>query len=126
MKRKLLDCLAVIVVGATFGATTPAMAFRGGFGGAHGGFGGAHVGIMHGGGAHFVGGMVAGRPVFAPMAHRFGGGHFAFNHHFRRARNVVVFGAPFAVYGGAYAYGDWCWRQVSTSYGWRWVDICPY
>ncbi|TPW00410.1 MAG: hypothetical protein USCAAHI_00136 [Beijerinckiaceae bacterium] len=126
-------------LGAAIFVASPAVAFRGGggFGGMHGG--GMHMGGVPGGGMHFSGdgfpgGMVTGRSVFVPGGGRFVGAPFAgqrfvgnrFNnfafrrnafffrhHHFR---NFAVVGAPF-FYDYA-AYGNGCWRQVWTSYGW--------
>jgi hypothetical protein len=142
MERKLLGRVAVAALSATLGLATPAEAFRGGMGGMGGGFhgGGFHggmVGGFHGGmvggrgmmapaGRPFIGGfhggMVGGRGIVGPVGHRFGPAHFAFRHngHFRRAVFVGV-GAPY-FYGGYY--GDSCWQQVWTSWGWRWVNYC--
>jgi hypothetical protein len=154
MKRKLLVSLAALTLGAAFGFVTPVMAFRGGggFGGMHGGgFGGMHGGGgfagMHGGGGFagvrsggmflgnrgfhggFQGSMAVRGAAFAPAVHRFGGAPVGFRHNLafrhvgfrnRHFRNVAFFGAPF-FYGG---YSDGCWRQVWTSYGWQWANLC--
>jgi hypothetical protein len=45
---------------------------------------------------------------------------FAFRHH--RFRNAAFFGAPF-LYDFA-AYGNGCWSQVWTPYGWQWTNVC--
>jgi hypothetical protein len=138
MKSKLVGCLAAAVLGAAIALPVPAMAFRGGggFGGMHGGFGG---GGMHfgggGGGGGFRGGMVTGRSVFVPGGNRFIGTPFAGNRFnnfafrrnaffFRRNRfrNFAFVGAPF--FAGYAAYGDYCWQQTWTPYGWQWVNAC--
>jgi hypothetical protein len=139
MKRKLFVSLAAIALGAAFGFVTPAIAFHGGGGFGGGGFHGGGFGGMHGGGMFLgdggfhgglQGGMGAGRgEAFAPAVHRFGGAPVGFRHNLafrhvgfrnRHFRNVAFFGAPF-FYGD---YSDGCWRQVWTSYGWRWANIC--
>ncbi len=141
MKSKLFGCLSATVLGAAIVYVTPVMAFRGG-----GGFGG---GGFHGGsaGAGFRGGMVSGRSVFVPGGNRLVGATFAGRHAFvnrrfsdggRRDRfedrfrhrrffvnrfdDFALFGIPFA-YDYA-AYGNGCWRQVWTPYGWQWSNIC--
>jgi hypothetical protein len=141
MKTKLLGCLAATVIGAASVIATPATAFRGG-----GGFGG---GGFHGGfgGGGFRGGMVTGRSAFVPGPNRFVGAPFAGRHAFvnrrffdegRRDRfedrfrhrrffangldNFAFIGVSFA-YDYA-AYGNGCWRQVWTPYGWQWSNIC--
>ena len=134
MKSKLLGCLAAAAVGAAVIDVTPAMAFRGGFGGMHGG--GFHGGGMHFGGGGFGGirgGMFAGRGVFAPGGRGFVGEPFVHQHvfanrfhnfpfrHHHNFRRFAFVGAPFA-YG--YAAYDGCWRQTWTSYGWQWVNVC--
>ena len=45
---------------------------------------------------------------------------FFFRHH--HFRNFVFVGAPFLA--GNAAYGDYCWRQTWTRYGWQWVNVC--
>jgi hypothetical protein len=132
MKTKLLGCLAATVIGAASVIATPATAFRGG-----GGFGGGG----------FRGGMVTGRSAFVPGPNRFVGAPFAGRHAFvnrrffdegRRDRfedrfrhrrffangldNFAFIGVSFA-YDYA-AYGNGCWRQVWTPYGWQWSNIC--
>ena len=49
-------------------------------------------------------------------------------HHFHHFRNRFAFvgggwdwGYPYDDYA---AYGDGCWRQVWTSYGWQWSNTC--
>ena len=122
------------------------------FAGAFRGGGGMRFGGGGFGGGGFRGGMVTGRSVFVPggTAASFAGQRFAGNrfnnfgfrnrfnnfalrnrfffrhHHFR---NFAFFGAPFFEYGAwpydydYTAYGG-CWRQVWTSYDWRWVNVC--
>src|SRR5262245_36758619 len=125
MKSRILGCLAAAMLGAAVVAVTPAMAFRGGFGG--GGFHGGGFGGFRGGGfggfhGAFRGPMFMGRSAFIPGAGRFGhapfaGRHFAanrfnnpvfsrnrffhnrffpFRHRFFR-NNFFFVGAPFAV-----------------------------
>jgi hypothetical protein len=114
MKTKLLGCLAAMAT--TMVVATPAIAFRGG---------GGHMTSM--GGGHF-GPMFAGRSVALGSFNRAGrfarDDRFHHFHHFRRFRNFAFFGfgAPFA-YDYA-AYGNGCWRQAWTPYGWQWSNIC--
>jgi hypothetical protein len=61
---------------------------------------------MHGAGRHFVGGF------HGPAYYR----------HHRHFRNSAFVGGPFFYdYAG---YGNYCWQQVWTPYGWQWVDAC--
>jgi hypothetical protein len=83
-----------------------------------------------------------GQPVEAPqLGFNRGFNRFGFNrgfnsrfarsdrfHHFRHFRNRFAFvgggwdwGYPYDDYA---AYGDGCWRQVWTSYGWQWSNTC--
>jgi hypothetical protein len=39
---------------------------------------------------------------------------------FNRFDNFGFFGVPFA----SAAYGNGCWRQTWTRYGWQWVNVC--
>jgi hypothetical protein len=152
MNGRIVGCLSAAVLGAAISLPNPAMAFRGGggFGGMHGGFGGGGMhfggggfrgGGMHFGGGSFRGGMITGRSVFVPGGNRFVGAPFAgrrfvgnrFNnfafrrnafffrhHHFR---NFAFVGGPFFYDNAAY-YGNYCWQQSWTPYGWQWVNVC--
>jgi hypothetical protein len=88
--------VAALVVGALMTPNREALA-RG-----SGGFGGGG----HGGGFGGIGGMRMGREVFVP--------------HHRHFRNFA--GPGFYDYG-AY-YGNNCWQQVQTPYGWQWNYVC--
>jgi hypothetical protein len=143
MKSNFLCCLAAAILGAALVAATPALAFRGGFGGGgfHGGFGGFRGGFV---GFHsaFRGPMIMGRSASVPgagrfaapfagrsfAANRFNSRFFPFRHRFFR-NNFFFAGVPFGVgwgwpyYGYDYGYGG-CWQQVWTGYGYRWVNAC--
>jgi hypothetical protein len=132
MNTKLLGCAAAAAMAAAIVVATPAMAFRGGGGfggGGHGIGGGGHMTSM--GGGHF-GPMFTGRSMAMGSFNRAGrfdqDDRFRHFHHFhnRFAFNVfdnfAFFGVPFG-YGYA-AYGNGCWRQVWTPYGWQWSNIC--
>jgi hypothetical protein len=114
---------------------------HGGFGGMHGGFGGGgtHFGTGFGGGGMrfggggFRGGMVTGRSVVVPGGNRFVGAPFAglrvvpsttsLSRNHQRFRNFAFVGAAPFFYDYA-AYGNGCWRQEWTGYGWQWVNVC--
>jgi hypothetical protein len=133
--------LASAALGVALVAGGPALA-RGGFGGGGfhgGGFGGAHFGGF--GGGRFGGPMLAGRSVAVGGFNRGFGFNHGFNsrfarfdhfHHFHHFRNRFAFfpgfvgggwdwGYPYYDYA---VYGNGCWRQVWTPYGWQWSNIC--
>jgi len=132
MNTKLLGCAAATAMAAAIVVATPAMAFRdgGGFGGGgHGIGGGGHMTSM--GGGHF-GPMFTGRSMAMGSFNRAGrfdrDDRFRHFHHFHNRfafngfDNFAFFGVPFG-YGYA-AFGNGCWRQVWTPYGWQWSNIC--
>jgi hypothetical protein len=146
MRTKLLGCLAATAMAADIVVAAPVMAFHGGGGfggGGHGIAGGGHTMSM--GGGHF-GPMFAGRSMAMGSFNRAGrfdwddrfgrrfsrfdrDDRFRHFHHFRNRfaffngfDNFAFFGVPFG-YGYA-AYGNGCWRQVWTPYGWQWSNIC--
>jgi hypothetical protein len=89
---------------------------------------GSHA--MQGRAMHPVGDGVTGfstvnpRASFAamPMSPRFAHSGFHQHHHFfHHRRFFFVDGEPY--YYTDYGYDD-CWRQVSTRYGVRWVNLC--
>jgi hypothetical protein len=120
----------------------------GGFGGRSMAMGGFNRGF--GFNQSFAGsnrGMFAGRSVamggfdrglgFNRGFNRFGfnrGFNRGFNSRFARFDRFHHFRNRFAFVGGGWdwgypsydyaAYGDGCWRQVWTSYGWQWSNIC--
>jgi hypothetical protein len=122
-------------LGAAIVTATPALAFRGGGGfhggGMHFGGGGMHMGggPMHfGGGGRFFAAPFAGRHMFNNGFNSFGFRHhhfhdFAFRHH-RHFRNFAFIGAPYAYDYGYDSSDDGCWRQLLTSYGWQWTNVC--
>jgi hypothetical protein len=124
--------------------------FRGGFAG--GGFSGFRGGMPFGGARAFAaapawrGGMWAGRSVFAPGAGRFAawrggwarpgwgwGRGWGWRHRgwgwgwpvglgVGLGLGYAAWGAPW--WWGGYYYGDYCWRQTWTPYGWEWINVC--
>jgi hypothetical protein len=146
--RRFGVLLASAVLGAAVAATGPARAFGGGhFGGRSTAMGGFNRGF--GFNRSFAGvnhGMFAGRSVATGgldrgLGFNRGFNRFGFNrgfnsrfarsdrfHHFHHFRNRFAFvgggwdwGYPYYDYA---AYGDGCWRQVWTSYGWQWSNTC--
>ena len=133
--------------GGGFGGGHMGGGFGGGFHG--GGFGGGHFGGFGGRSMAMGGfnrGMFAGRSVATGgfdrgLGFNRGFNRFGFNrgfnsrfarfdrfHHFHHFRNRFAFvgggwdwGYPYDDYA---AYGDGCWRQVWTSYGWQWSNTC--
>ena len=106
--------------------------FRGGFAG--GGFRGATFGGVRTAGVApgFARGAVA-RGAFVNNGRFVGRGfRHGFNHRFRDRRFFAA--APFFVGAGfypyyddyAYGYGDPCWQQAWTAYGWQTVYVCGY
>ena len=113
----------VAAVAATLAMPAVAMAGHGGHSGGSGGGGGSHA-MMMGGGGHpsphinsFRTSNMSVRHVDRDFrVHRADRDDFRFRHHHRH----------FFFAGGLGLYGDSCYRQVWTPWGWQWRSICDY